>query len=452
MPDFPPTPPNLFIDGSGYVLTFAEEFSGTPEYYMGHGTGSIWTTSYAPHLHDGRWAQANTEGQFFVDPDMVDLPNAFDVADGALSIKASALSAEQQVLADGQLYSSGILTTELSFSASSGYVEIRADVPDEVGFLSAFFLLPADGDWSAEIDVFEILGDDTDTAFTNVWNDGVGDVEAVTVTGLGDGYHTYGLRWTDEMIQWFIDGELVRQEANTVTEDMYLATALIVDSEWTGSPDSTTDFNDGLRIDYIHVYELESDPNRNDAIGDATAFVPIPYGNGDLGGTLFGTRWGDVIDGLAGDDVLYGRGGADQLWGGEGTDTLFGQSGADALNGGAGRDKLVGGDGDDTLIGGAGTDHLWGGSYSAASGNDTFVFSIGDGMDFVHDFNALTDRIDLSGYEVDMTLLSAHLHDRGWAVEINLSGIGGDSGDRVFLIGVELADLSVGNFDFDLLI
>ncbi|KCV83824.1 glycoside hydrolase family protein [Actibacterium atlanticum] len=451
MPLPPNTPSEITIDDAAYVLTFAEEFSEDPAYYAGHNVDGVWATSYAPHLHDGRWAEANGEGQYFTDPDQADLPEVFDVADGAITITATPLTPEQQALADGQAYSSGILTTELSFAASSGYIEIRADVPDEQGFLSAFFLLPEDGDWSAEIDVFEILGNDADTLYTNVWNDGVDDSEAFDIAGLSDGYHTYGLLWTEDTIEWYVDGVLVRTEPNTIDEPMYLATALIVDSTWTGNPDETTDFSDGLSIDYIHVYELESDPDRNEAIADQSEFTPKTFVNGDSGGVMYGTRWGDVMDGLAGDDILYGRDGDDLLSGGTGQDSLYGDAGGDSLSGGADRDKLIGGDGDDFLEGGAGVDHLWGGDYSAGSGSDTFVFSEGDGMDFIHDFSASDDVIDLSAYASDLATLDPFIHDRGWATEINLSGLTGNSGDRVFIIGLDPDDLGADNFDFGLI-
>lgn len=445
------TPEEITIDGQDYVLTFAEEFDQDPAFYTGHNSGGVWTTSYSPHLHDERWADANGEGQYFADPDMEGLPEVFDVSDGAMTITATPLTPEEQVLADGQDYCSGLLTTELSFDSGSGYVEICADVPDEAGMLSAFFLLPADADWSAEIDVFEILGDDTDTIHTNVWTDGSPDSEAIAYDGLGDGYHTYGLLWTEDTIQWYVDDELVREEANSIDEPMYLATGLIVDSTWTGSPDETTDFDDGLSIDYIHVYELESDPDSNPAITGQDDFTPDTYGNGDAGGTLYGTRWGDVIDGLGGNDVIFGRDGDDQLTGGSGEDTLYGQSGADDLSGGADRDKLLGGDGDDRLTGGSGTDHMWGGDYSGGSGSDSFVFAPMDGMDFIHDFSTLDDTLDLSAYETDMDTLDPHIHDRGWATEVNLSGLTGTSGDRVFIIGVDADDLTADNFEFGLI-
>lgn len=442
----------LNIDNEDYVLTFMDEFSGSNgSYFEGFGSGGVWATSFSPHLDDARFISRNGEQQYYVDPSDTTLPNPFSVSRGVVSIQAQELTAAEQALAGGQLYSSGLLTTELSFHTGSGYVEISADIPDEQGMLSAFWLLPADGSWSSEIDVFEILGHDTDTLHTNLWDNGVGDQESFQVSGLGDGFHTYALHWTDTTISWIVDGVVVRTEPNTVTEPMYLAVSLAVDTTWTGSPDATTDFSDTLDIDYIRVYELESDPNRNDAIPVDGDFTPDDVYGGTTGSeTLYGTRWSDTLDGQDGNDILHGRKGADILIGGAGADEVFGGKGADTLDGGADGDKLIGGKGDDVLDGGTGNDHLWGGTYGADHGEDVFVMKTGMNTDFAHDFNVVDDVLDVSTLGINWTDVSNALNDQGWATQLNLGHFGGSWGDQIFLIGVDAMDLTVDNFDFGL--
>ena len=74
------------------------------------------------------------------------------------------------------------------------------------------------------------------------------------------------------------------------------------------------------------------------------------------------------------------------ITGGPGDDILTGRSGADRINGGSG---------DDVLLDGAGTDRMTGGA-----GADTFAF-VPDGQpDVVTDFQAGTDRLDLSSLGV----------------------------------------------------
>ena len=440
---------SISLGGDLYVLTFRDEFNGsTGSFFHGHGSGGIWATSYSPHLDDTRYLKSNSEGQYYVDPDDTSLPNPFSLSGGVLSIHAHELTATQQNDADGMSYASGLMTSELSFSAQGGYIEIRAQVPDQQGFLSAFWLLPEDGDWSAEIDVFEILGHDTDTLHTNVWDMGVSDEFSVATTDLSHGFHTYAVHWTDTQITWYLDGVAVRAEANTVTEEMYLALSLAIDTAWTGAPDATTDFGDGFVIDYVRVYELEADPDRNAALNGSDPFVPADdYGNAATSDTLYGTRWSDTIAGGAGNDVIHGRHGADLLSGDDGNDTLYGQMGDDELIGGAGNDHIVGGGGSDRLEGGTGTDHLWGGTFNADNSADTFVLGSDPDKVFVHDFDPADDVIDISGLGIGWAGVAPLLQDQGWATVINFGSVTGDWGDILFLIGVDATTLSVANFD-----
>ena len=435
-----------------YVLTFMDEFSSAQgRFFQGHGSGGIWSTSFSPHLDDTRFIGRNGENQYYVDPDDTNFANPFSQANGTLSISASELDTTQQALAGGQEYGSGLTTTELRFDAQEGYVEIRADVPSQQGFLSAFWLLPADGDWSSEIDVLEIHGSDPDRLYTNVWEDGVSNSESIVIPGLGDGFHTYGLLWTADTITWLVDGVVVREIPNTVQESMYLAISLAVDTTWTGPTDATTDFSDALVIDYVRVYEPEDSLTRNPAIPVGEEFEPDDtYGEDNLGQDLFGTRWDDVINAAGGDDKIHGRKGDDDLSGGSGADEIFGQKGNDTLSGGEGGDKLIGGQGDDVLNGGAGNDHLWGGTYGNDFGADTFVLDYGMNTDFAHDFNASEDILDVSALNTDWATLSNALNDQGWATQLNLGHFGGSWGDQMFLIGVDATELTEDNFEFGL--
>lgn len=456
VPEAPPTGStgtaknNLSIDGQSYVLTFKDDFNGsTTSYWTGHGKGGVWSTSYSPHLDDSRTNSANGELQYYLDPSMVGLPDPFTVENGTLTIHASQLNSDQQLLADGLAYGSGMLSTEMSFSTDSGYVEMSADIPDQTGFWSAFWMMPTDGDWSSEIDIFEYLGATNDTVHTNLWDDGVPDAMQVEGTGAGDGFHTYGLYWDETIIRWTLDGETIRESANTVQEDMFLIINLSVGG-WASEPDDSTDFSDGLSIDYVRVYELESDPNRNPAIEDGD-FVGADLHSGTSGDDVVnGSSWGDVVDGAEGHDTLYGDGGDDMLAGGAGDDFVYGQAGNDVLSGGAGRDEIVGGDGEDVLSGGAGTDHLWGGSYGADESRDIFVFDIGAGTDYIHDYEAGLDRIDLSGFSSDWALISQCVSDAGWAAQLDLAALGGATDDQVYLVGCDTAELSAADFGFDL--
>lgn len=432
----------IVIGETVYHLTFHDNFD-TLSTWTGHGSGGIWATSISPHLHDARFLASNGEGQYFVDPDMTDLPNPFSVEDGILTIAAAPLSDELQGIADGQQFASGMLSTQLSFGMGSGYIEISANIPNQQGFLSAFWLLPVDGDWSSEIDIFETLGHDPTTAHVNVWEDGVPNAMSFPTIDMSDGFHTYGLEWTETTITWYIDGVAIYTTTNTVTEDMYLVLSLAVDTEWTGPVDGTTDFSDGFQIDYITVYE-EVGGGGNPMIAGTTPFVPsVLYGLTQTDNDLYGSRWGDVVSGGDGADALYGRAGDDTLHGDGGQDSLHGHDGDDVLNGGAAGDTITAGAGEDSITGGSGDDHLWGGAWTADGAADTFIFDLTGGQDYIHDFELTYDQVDLSTTSLTWRDLLDMIEDQSWATYLNF---GNDSG--IYLVGITASDLTSDHFVF----
>lgn len=75
--------------------------------------------------------------------------------------------------------------------------------------------------------------------------------------------------------------------------------------------------------------------------------------------------------------------------------SLSGSSAHDLIIGAAGNDTISGGSGDDILVDGTGVDRLTGGT-----GADTFVL-VADGQnDYIMDFEAGVDRLDLSGFSM----------------------------------------------------
>ncbi|MGB0900095.1 hypothetical protein [Halocynthiibacter sp.] len=87
----------------------------------------------------------------------------------------------------------------------------------------------------------------------------------------------------------------------------------------------------------------------------------------NYGQSYIGTAAGERLDGLGTHDLLYG---------------------------GSGYDKLYGHDGDDILYDGSGVDQMWGGA-----GADIFVFEEDGADDFIKDFEAGIDRLDLSHFQ-----------------------------------------------------
>ena len=211
-------------------------------------------------------------------------------------------------------------------------------------------------------------------------------------------------------------------------------------------------------IELVPTSEGGNDDLRGGA-GDDTIF-----GNeGDdviHGGTgndqLSGDEGNDNMGGGTGDDVMSGGTGDDKMRGGEGNDDMSGGSGKDYINagtgddvlsGGAGNDKLVGGAGSDTIEGGAGNDHMWGGNWWKDGSEDTFVVGAGGGKDMIHDFEAGTDKLDLSSYGLEFADIQNAMSDQGWATVIDLSQLtGGQTGDKLILKNVDAEELDESSF------
>ncbi|MEM7189246.1 MAG: family 16 glycosylhydrolase, partial [Pseudomonadota bacterium] len=347
------------LNDQNYVLTFNDEFDGDRLRLQNAETNDgIWATTFSPGWDDLHFLSQNNEQQYYVDPNRDTLTSPFIMGGGKVQIKATPLTAQEQSLAQGQAFSSGLLTSEMTFSADAGYVEMRADLPDQQGFWNAFWMLPSDGGWSSEIDIVEQLGQDPDTLHTNVWDHGSPNELAVTVDG-SDGFHTYGLLWAENLIQWYYDGELIREVEQGLAEEMFLALGLAIGG-FAGDTDETTDFSDTMVVDYVRVYEREDDPNRNDAIGDDGYVPPEEDVGTNRAEMMRGTMFDDVINAGTGRDKVYGREGDDLISGEIGNDRLFGGADSDVLDGGDGHDRLFGGYGSDTLDGGKGTDRLFG--------------------------------------------------------------------------------------------
>lgn len=173
--------------------------------------------------------------------------------------------------------------------------------------------------------------------------------------------------------------------------------------------------------------------------------------NGGLGAdSLVGGGGDDWLNGSAGNDIIKGGGGADRATGGAGDDRIFGGNGNDILSGNAGRDRVFGGVGDDRISGGSGNDILKGNDgqdiIRGGTGKDqlfggaqadTFIFSAGDGVDRIRDFDPTMDILRFEGL-TDVTVRAGN--GNGAVVFYD--------GGRVLLAGVDIADVDPSDFVF----
>jgi beta-glucanase (GH16 family) len=264
------------IDLSHFQLAFADEFDSfdwSPDGSHGWRTTLDWGNRTLP---------SNYEAQYYSDSSVG--VNPFHLHDGVLDITATAGSNPL-----GLPYNSGVITTQSSFSQLYGYFEMRAELPSGAGLWPTFSLLPADHSWPPELDVFEVQGSDPTTAVVTVHSASTGAhtmvASAVATANLSEGFHTFGVNRTPDIIQWYIDGIEVAEAPTPADmhQPMYLLANLAVGGagSWPGVADPSA-FPATMSIDYIHVYQpLEQGAF---ASNSAAASVNDPHASNSLEG------------------------------------------------------------------------------------------------------------------------------------------------------------------------
>lgn len=254
------TEPTETPDLEGYNLLWSDEFDG-PEL-----DESIW--NYEPH--EPGWT--NEELQEYT----TSTDNVF-VRDGSLIIKAI------KIEKDGKpYYTSGKVTAQNKKDFMYGKVVARAKVPEGKGLWPAIWMMPQDeqyyGQWPkcGEIDIMEVLGSSTDTAYGTV-HYGAPHAEQQGTVVLDGGktfandFHEYSVEWEPGEMRWYIDGELYLTVNDWFTavegeddkpypapfdQPFFVQMNLAVGGTWPGNPDDTTDFDKAeFEIDYVRVYQ-----------------------------------------------------------------------------------------------------------------------------------------------------------------------------------------------------
>ena len=228
----------------GWRLTFSDEFDGE----------SLDLRKWNPR--DPWEVVRNQELQAYVS-------NAFSVRDGILRI----LAEKRKAFYDGATreYSSGMMTTYGKFSQQYGRFEIRCKVPKGKGLWPAFWLLPMPLGWPPEIDVMEIIGQETDRVhLTHHWltNEKTGKTDSDTGSHRGPDFsaefHNFAAEWDETAIRWFVDGVERHRSVRSIPRlPMYLLVNLAVGGGWPGDPDENTRFPAALEVDWVRVWEKE---------------------------------------------------------------------------------------------------------------------------------------------------------------------------------------------------
>jgi Ca2+-binding RTX toxin-like protein len=320
--------------------------------------------------------------------------------------------------------------------------------------------------------------------------------------GLGDDILD-GEQGSDTYIWSSGDGDDVIDDDGTSINDFDRLVLTNIDADdvmlerVVGSDDLTVVINGTARItlkdqylsssttEGIEIIEFADDVWSLDKILSSVVLVGSNSGetinSSDLTDVIEGRGGADIINGKGGDDILIGGYGADTLNGGAGVDTasyedaangveidlglmgpqiggfgdvhkddtlidienVTGSNLEDVLSGDDGANILTGNDGDDLISGGGGYDVINGGrgddSLNGGSGKDEFLFAIGDGADFITDFE---DALDVLIIE-DLTFTDLVISQNGSDTLIEL-----DSFTSITLEGVISSDVTEDDFKF----
>ena len=407
-------------------LVYANEFN-TLDLRQKDNPDGFWKT-------EGYWGTRNLNGetQTYVDPDYKGLGlNPFSIVDGALVITAAKASAAVKPhLVGNTTNTSGMLTSEGTFSQQYGYFEMRAEMPEGTTMWPAWWMLADHGTWPPEIDIFEILTHSPETLHTNQhWTDAAGKKgsagRASLISDSSEGMHTYGFDWGPDEMVWFYDGvEIHRaqtQRGNDVPMHMLINLAT---GSWGGGEDqhtwSTLD-NRQMKVDWVRVYERALD-HKVIALPAGWENDPFTFGTVTSAGSVAKGAWRNTMGAnetaahLVGSDGRY----------------LTGNARNNFLTGSENQyNELDGAGGNDILKGGTGM------------GQDNFVIRDGQGNDTILDFGG-NDKIQLDGFH------HSHIADvRAWARQVgNDVIIRLDKDQALKIVNHDVDDLSAQNFWF----
>lgn len=423
---------DLPLQTTGKTLTFSDDFNSLSLYGANGGT---WRTQYEWGGENAYRLTANGEQQVYVDKNFKGLPgseagsalglNPFSIVNGKLVITAAPVTKAVAPYVDDAKFTSGVITTEPSFTQTYGYYEITVDLPDNgTGVWPAFWLRSVDNVAGPEIDIFEAFGDQTKSVHSGVISANSSETDGGWVlTDDLSGTHTFGMSWTPYEIIFYVDGvETSRVATPTdLNSPMYLIANLAMGGTWPGNPASNTTAQ--LTIDSIKVYQYDEYTLENYTLKTSGATTK----------SITGTSAAETLTGTAGNDLITGNGGVDTLKGGQGDDTYIVSvagtkvveefdSGIDTVKssvsfalgsyienltltgtaninatGNAQPNIIIGNSGNNIIDGGDGNDILTGGG-----GRDTFVITKGNGTDIITDFQtgntSQSDVIKLNGY------------------------------------------------------
>lgn len=224
---------------------------------------SIWAYDIGRGANNNGWG--NNELQYYTDSsDNVVVQNGYLI-----------ITAKQQALG-GASYTSARLKTKNLFEQKYGRFEARIKLPLGQGLWPAFWMLGSNIDevgWPqcGEIDIMEYLGNNPTQILGTLHGPGFSGGESIskkyslTNSRFDNEFHVFGVEWTENYINWYVDDVLYNQITRKQVEDeggewvfdnsFFMILNMAVGGNLPGSPNSSTTFPQRMLVDYVRVYQ-----------------------------------------------------------------------------------------------------------------------------------------------------------------------------------------------------
>ncbi|MGB3006437.1 MAG: family 16 glycosylhydrolase, partial [Chitinophagaceae bacterium] len=243
---------------NGWSLSWSDEFN-----YNGLPDSTKWTYEVGGH----GWG--NNEKQFYLEKS----PENSIVKNGVLKIIA------QKKEYKGLAYTSAKLTTYGKLNLQYGKIEVMAKLPKGKGNWPAIWMLSEslqkkEEGWPlcGEIDIMEHVGKDPNMIHTSLHSQLYNHIKGTQHThfekqkDVFDTFHKYGIEWSAESINFFIDdklfyesfkgqdGRISSNEGWPFDKPFYLILNLAIGGNWGGEIDDTI-FPNEMQIDFVRVFQ-----------------------------------------------------------------------------------------------------------------------------------------------------------------------------------------------------
>lgn len=224
---------------------------------------SIWAYDIGRGSENNGWG--NNELQYYTDsPDNVVVQNGYLI-----------ITAKQEALG-GASYTSARLKTQNLFDQKYGRFEARIKLPLGQGLWPAFWMLGSNIDqvgWPqcGEIDIMEYLGNNPTQILGTLHGPGFSGGESIskkyslTNSRFDNEFHVFGVEWSENHINWYVDDVLYNQITRKQVEDeggewvfdnsFFMILNMAVGGNLPGSPNSSTTFPQRMLVDYVRVYQ-----------------------------------------------------------------------------------------------------------------------------------------------------------------------------------------------------